>query len=94
MATNSEASFARTLTERLEREFPELVFSCKGSRIGPARMRVMRLLIEGSPPFQFPFPALGTHTEAVNLALLDVARRHVKFVTERKATDLAQRAIC
>ncbi len=86
MTTNSDASFARTLKERLGREFPDLAFSCNGGRVGPGRVRVMRLLIEGRPPFQFPFPPLGTHTEEVNLALLRVARQHIQFVNKRNSS--------
>lgn len=83
MTTNSNAYFATTLTERLTREFPDLKFSCKGKRLGHGGMRVIVLELEGSPPFQFPFPRLGTHTEEVNLALLETACKHVKFVAER-----------
>jgi len=83
MATNSEASFASTLTERLAREFPDLAFTCKGARLGPAGVRVMRLMIRDAAPFQFPFPPLGTHTEEVNRALLATACKQVQFLSSR-----------
>ncbi|WP_338924784.1 hypothetical protein V0M98_34760 (plasmid) [Pseudomonas silesiensis] len=92
MTTRSDASFARTLTERLSQEFPGLAITCKGGRVGVGNMRVMKLTVEGGQTFQFPFPSLGTHTEAVNQELLSMARNQVQFLIGQKSKAQSQGA--